>query len=162
MSTPGNPLPIQFTPFTADHFKDESGIAFVNQQFSQIITALNANNGVAGRVTLPNGIDVKGATVTGVGAPQGPTDAVSNAHVEQNYSSKKVSSDLDIGGPNALKGLTSIYGQTQKNTTDIATIQAALAAGVTGTIVIPKLTGGGANGSITVTKGIITAFANPT
>jgi hypothetical protein len=31
-----------------------------------------------------------------------------------------------------------------------------------GTIIIPKLTGGGANGSIQVTEGLITAFVNPT
>lgn len=147
-NVPGNPLPIQFTPFTKEHFESTEGLSFVNLQFSQIIDALNANNGVAGRVTLPNGIDVKGATVTGVGAPQNPTDAVSNEHVQQNYSSEKVSSDLDIGGKNALKGLTALTSQ--------------LSQGASGTIVIPKLTGPGTNGAVTVVKGIITKIVNPT
>lgn len=34
--------------------------------------------------------------------------------------------------------------------------------GVSGTILLAKLTGGGTNGSITVSHGIITAFTNPT
>jgi hypothetical protein len=34
--------------------------------------------------------------------------------------------------------------------------------GASGTITLAKLTGGGSNGSITVSNGIITAFTNPT
>lgn len=40
--------------------------------------------------------------------------------------------------------------------------QTAIAAGVSGTITLAKLTGLGANGSITVQNGIITGFVNPT
>lgn len=39
---------------------------------------------------------------------------------------------------------------------------ALFAAGVNGTINLAKLTGGGTNGSITVTNGLITGFVNPT
>lgn len=44
----------------------------------------------------------------------------------------------------------------------ITSINAILAPGVSGSITLAKLTGGGTNGSITVVKGIITAFVNPT
>lgn len=40
--------------------------------------------------------------------------------------------------------------------------QTAIAAGVSGTITLAKLTGLGSNGSITVQGGIITGFVNPT
>ena len=36
------------------------------------------------------------------------------------------------------------------------------ASGYTGTVVLAKITGGGANGSLTVQSGIITAYTPPT
>jgi hypothetical protein len=43
------------------------------------------------------------------------------------------------------------------NTSDIATIKAEIASGLTVTITTAKLTSGGANGSMTFTNGILTA-----
>jgi hypothetical protein len=48
------------------------------------------------------------------------------------------------------------------NTTAIKTINTTLATGITGTVALAKLTGGGTNGSLTFTKGLITAFLAPT
>ena len=147
-------IPIQYTPFTAEHFSTPEGVAFVNLQMQQMVNAINAGNGAAGRVALPNGVDMKGSTVSNVGAPTSESDAISSGHAEAKYSAASVSPSLDIGGKNALKGLSYLYEWQQSN--------AQLSAGVSGTITIPKLTSGGTNGSITVTKGIITAFKNPT
>jgi hypothetical protein len=54
--------------------------------------------------------------------------------------------------------------QTQVTTTDanVTAIQAIIHPGITGTVTLAKLTGPGANGSLTFTKGIITAFVSPT
>lgn len=157
-----NSLPIQYTPFRKEDLQSDGGIAFFNQQLQQIVNAVNIGQGHAGKVVIPNGIDVNGATISGVGTPKAPSDAVSQGHAESNYSAPAVAPKLDIGGPNALKGLTGVTIQANKSTADVTAIQAQLAAGVSGTITIPKLTGGGTNGSITVTGGIITAFVNPT
>jgi hypothetical protein len=45
---------------------------------------------------------------------------------------------------------------------NVTAIQAILHPGITGTVTLAKLTGGGTNGSLTFTKGIITAFVSPT
>lgn len=155
MSPVSSPFPIQFAPFEKKHFETDEGLAFVNLQFSQIITALNTGNGVAGKVTLPHGVDVRGATVSGLGEPEAPEDAVSQSHVQSNYSAPAVGPQLDIGGKYALKGLTGL--QLQLNS-----LLSSLSAGVSGTIALTKLTGGGSDGSITVVNGLITAFVNPT
>jgi hypothetical protein len=54
--------------------------------------------------------------------------------------------------------------QTSVNTanTNISEIQGQLASGFSGTVPLAKLTGGGANGSITVQNGLITAVVEPT
>jgi hypothetical protein len=51
-------------------------------------------------------------------------------------------------------------GLTATNS-NVSAIQAILHPGVTGTVTLAKITGGGSNGSLTFTKGIITAFTAP-
>ena len=103
------PRQIQFTPFTAEHFKTTEGISFVNLQLSEIVRALNQSNGTAGTVVLKEGVDVAGSKVTGLGSPENETDAVSLGHADANYSSAAAAENLDVGGKNALKGLTNVY-----------------------------------------------------
>jgi hypothetical protein len=149
---PQTPPPIQRVQFTKEDFTTDEGVARFNAIYAQHVGATQALQGSGGRTTLFSGLDVQGQTVTGLGAPQGDTDAVSLAHANGNYSAPAVGPQLDIGGPNALKGLTGLY----------LTFQQFLQAGANGTITLAKLTSGGANGSITVKKGQITAFTNPT
>lgn len=168
MSTPNTPqpmpltqrpLPIQNFQLTPDDFKNPGRL---NTMMQQVITAVQALQGTGGRTVLPSGVDVQGDTVSGLGAPKSQTDAISQGHAESSYSAPVVGPQLDIGGKHALKGLTLVQMQANQNATDVATILAKLAAGASGTITLAKLTGGGSNGSITVTGGIITAFVNPT
>lgn len=105
----GNPLPVQFSPVREDTFKSDDGIAEFNQQMQMIVTELNRRNGNAGRVVIPNGVDVAGDTISNLGAPQNPTDAISSGHAEANYGAPTLSSKLDIGGSNTLKGLASLF-----------------------------------------------------
>lgn len=121
-----NPMPIQYTPFTLKHFQTPEGIAFVNLQMSQIVNAINRGTGQAGPVVIPAGLDVAGASVTGLGAPSDPSDAVSLSHAQGNYAAPSVGPQLDIGGSNTLKGLAYCYGQTKANNTAIAELQGAL------------------------------------
>ena len=146
------PVPVQWAEISATDLQTPAGIARLNQQLSQFATALNTGNGVLGPVVLPNGADVNGATVTGLGAPSGPSDAVSLSHASSNYGAPAVGPQLDVGGKNALKGLSNLYLQFNQ----------FKGSGTSGTITLAKLTSGGTNGSITVVNGLITAFTNPT
>jgi hypothetical protein len=65
-----------------------------------------------------------------------------------------------IAGNNGDIG--TLANEIAANTTDIATINTTLATGITGTVALAKLTTGGTNGSLTFTKGLITAFTAPT
>jgi hypothetical protein len=144
--TRSTPLPIQAPLFREDDFKPEHGYQFINQWATQVARTLNKLQGSVGPSVLPSGIDVAGGTVTGLGTPQGPSDAVSSGHAESNYGAPTIGPQLDVGGKNALSGLTSIYlNMTQA---------------YTGTIIIPKLTT--ANGSITVVNGLIVSVVQPT
>lgn len=155
-------LPLQYTPWRAEQFQSKEGISALNQWQLQVINAINAARGENGPATIPGGVDVQGASITGLAAPTGPTDAVSAGHAAGNYGAPAVAPALDIGGTNTLKGLAYVYGQVQANGPAITQIQNALAAGVSGTITLAKLTTGGTNGSITVKGGLIVGFVNPT
>jgi len=142
------PPPIQRFQFTKEDFSTDAGVARVNAMMAQHATAVQALQGSGGRTTLFSGLDVQGETVTGVGSPQGPSDAVSLAHANGNYSATAVGPQLDIGGSNALPGLSSIYLQ--------------MTQAFSGTVTLAKLTGGGSNGSMTVKNGLIVSVVAPT
>lgn len=140
------PPPIQNFQLTKEDFTENT--ARVNTLMQQLITAVQALQGSGGRTALFSGIDVQGETVSGVGAPQGPTDAVSLSHAEANYSPQATASQFDVGGSSALKGLTNLYLQLQQ--------------GGSGTVTLAKLTGGGTNGSIVFKNGLMQSFVQPT
>ena len=148
MPTPSsNPLPIQYTSMTKEQFASDAGVAFHNQQLSQIVNTLNALLGSGGPTLLPSGIDVQGAKVTGLTAPTSPADAISAGHAEANYGAPAVSKQLDLGGTSTLKGLANIY--------------LLMGQSFSGKITLAKITGGGSNGSITVVGGLITEVVAP-
>lgn len=160
---PARPLPIQNLQFTEAEVKDPKQFASkLNVFLQQLVPSVQALQGVAGPSVLPSGVDVAGQTVTGLGPPQGPTDAVSSGHADSQYSAASLQPQLDLGGKNALKGLTGLQITSNSQAASIAKIQAALALGISGTAILAKITGGGANGSLTFTAGIITAYTPPT
>lgn len=139
------PPPIQRVNFTEEDFK--GNISRLNTIMAQLTGAVQALQGSGGRTSLFSGLDVQGETISGVGAPQSPTDAISLAHAEANYSPQATASQFDLGGSQALKGLSNIQLQLQ---------QAA-----NGTVTLAKITGGGSNGSLTFVNGLITKFVAP-
>jgi hypothetical protein len=140
-------VPIQAPLFREDDFKQE-GVEYINQWATQVTLASNLANGSVGPSVLPSGIDMQGGRVTGLSAPQHATDAISSGHAETQFSAQSLQPQLDIGGKNTLKGLAYLY-QLQS-------------AGLTGTVALAKITGGGANGSLSFTNGLITGFVAPT
>lgn len=159
------PRPVQFTPVRKEDFQSDGGISFFNQTLSQITTTLNALVGQGGPVRFPAGVDMAGAALTGLADPSSPSDAISAGHASSQYSAAAQQPQLDIGGEHALKGLTYSYQQASQvpgMQSQIGGILAKLATGVTGTVVLAKLTSGGTTGSITFTGGIVTGFVQPT
>jgi hypothetical protein len=146
-------LPLQYTPIQHADLVDPagqirpSGLTAINLTLSQLTTTLNSLLGVGGPTVLPAGLDVAGSPLTGLPSPSGPTDAVSAGHVSTNYGAAAQSAALDLGGPNTLKGL--------------AALQLWFGTGITATVTLAKLTGGGSNGSLTVTNGLITHYVAP-
>ena len=124
-----SPQPIQFTPFRKEHFDSDHGIAFVNLQFSQLVTSLNSLFGQAGPTLLPSGVDVRGASVTGLAAPTAPSDAVSLSHAQAAFGPATQQSELDIGGAHMLKGFAYALSGIQSLSTAVATIPATPYAG---------------------------------
>ena len=141
------PRQIQYTAMKKEDLQSDQGIAFFNQQMSQIVRALNQANGTAGKVVLKSGVDVAGSTVTGLGAPSDPTDAVSLSHASANYGPAAVGKQLDLGGANTMTGLANLY--------------LLMGQSFSGTVVLAKVTGGGSNGALTVVGGIITEVVAP-
>lgn len=120
---PGKPvsapptLPIQAPQVTREQLADP---AYMNVLLQQVFTAINQGNGALGRVVLSRGIDVQGATVTGLGAPQSETDAISSGHAAANFGPVAQAQQLDIGKPQALKGLTAAYALAQQASTAVS------------------------------------------
>jgi hypothetical protein len=153
------PLPIQRVQFTAKDFAENPGS--VNVTLNQVIGAIQSLQGSSGPSVLPSGIDVAGSTITGLAAPTSPSDAISAGHAANQYSASSLGPQLDIGGKNALKGLTGLTITSNSQGTSITQIQAVLAVGISSTVTLAKITSGGVNGSLTFVKGIITGFIAP-
>jgi hypothetical protein len=135
------PNPIQNFQFTEEDFKNP---ARLNTLFQQLIPHVNALIGAAGPSVLPAGIDVRGSTISGLGPPQSETDAISSGHANRQFSPEAIAPSLDIGGKIALKGLTGLQITSTTLQSSIAALNAVLATGVSGTVVLAKITGGGA------------------
>jgi hypothetical protein len=128
-SPSNNPLPLQYTPFDPKHFKDDAGLHFFNLQWQKVINQINASNGATGQVVLPHGLDVRGATVSGLGAPKAESDAISSGHAQQQFSAPVLQPKFDIGGTNQLKGLGYVYQKTQQNAAAVASIPTTYTGG---------------------------------
>lgn len=158
----GHPQPVQWISLKKEDFEHEPGIAFINQQIQQIVDAINGNNGVAGTVVLPHGVDVRGASVTGLAAPSHPSDAVSAGHADANYGGASVSRQLDLGGKNTLKGLASVYQFQTQNASAITSIPATAYAGGESFTLFGMVLKRGHTGTFTGTQPVTFGHAFPT
>ena len=86
----------------------EEGLPFLNAWKAQIENQVNKLSGATGPTQLPAGVDVKGSTVSNIGEPQSPTDAISKGHAEKNYSAAALAPKLESGSSSALKILSPV------------------------------------------------------
>lgn len=145
MPPDNKPNRVQFPVLKKEDFQTDHGVSMFNIQLSQLATTINAILGDGGRTVFPAGLDVQGQTVSNIGPPASPTDAVNQGHVAANYGSPTQKANLDIGGSHALTGATYAYAKAVQNQPIIDSFQSLLAGvvayvGGTGSIV---LAGGG-------------------
>jgi hypothetical protein len=154
MATPPSPLalPLLFAPLTeAELATPASAASAFNNRMTPLINYLNNLAGAAGPTTLPSGVNVRGAQVTGLGAPSSPLSAISLVHAEANYSAQALAPQLEAGGKHGFKGYRALNSKSQQEsystflnriantvpTTSTSTIFATAPAGGNVTITIP-------------------------
>lgn len=125
------PLPLQYTQLTENDIKDPA-LATLNTLFAQLFTHTNSLLGAGGPTPLPAGINMHGARVSNLGDPATDTDAVSQGHVQANYGGQTLSSELDIGGKYALKGLTGVTFQQNQIQQQLTSFQTAITTSTAG------------------------------
>lgn len=143
--------PIQFTQFTAADFQDPT-LGQFNNVMQQMANAINASNGATGKTQLPAGIDVQGSTVSGIGEPQTPTDAVSKLHAEKNYSAAAIAPKLEAGGSHSLKTMRRLSDTNQQETNSVWLQRLSNTTPSCNTSVVTGSTGGGSS-TITIPAG---------
>jgi hypothetical protein len=92
----------------------EEGLPFLNAWKAQIENQVNKLSGATGPTQLPAGVDVKGSTVSNIGEPQSPTDAISKGHAEKNYSAEALAPKLESGSKTALKSYRQLNSKQQR------------------------------------------------
>ncbi len=105
--------PLQQTQLRLEDLQ-QPGLPTLNTLISQIQGQLNTLSGALGKTPLPAGADLGGSALTGLGAPTSPTDAVSLAHAQANYSAAAIAPQLESGSPAALKTYRALNSQQQQ------------------------------------------------
>lgn len=111
--TSPTPYPIQNTQLTQADLQQQ-GLPLLNSLFAQVFDQISTLNGSKGQTPLPSGINVAGATVSGIGEPQTATDAVSKGHAEQNYSAAALAPQLEAGQKTTLKTYRALNSKQQR------------------------------------------------
>lgn len=114
-SRPGAPIPIIGTQLKLSDLQVE-GLPMLNTIITQMQTQINTLTGANGKTQLPAGVDVKGATVSGIGEPQQTNDAVSKQHAEANYSAPVIGRQLESGSKYSLKSFRALNSKAQQET----------------------------------------------
>lgn len=94
----------------------ELGAEF-NQQFQQMIDALNTLLGYNGKTTLKSSLDLSGNTITGVGTAASESDVVTLGTANSKYSAAALRPQLEANGSNPLQSVRRLNdaGQREQN-----------------------------------------------
>jgi hypothetical protein len=79
--------------------------------YSKLTDAVNFLLGYNGQINVVNALSVNGNPVQNVADPSAPTDALNLKTAEAKYAPSVTGPQLDVGGSNAMKGLTYLYLQ---------------------------------------------------
>lgn len=117
--------------------------AHSSTHYSKLTDAVNTLLGYNGTIPMVNTLDLNNNPIQNVAAPVAPTDALNLGTAEAKYAPSVTGPQLDVGGSNAMKGVTYLYTWKAK--------------GLSVTITTAKLTVGGTNGSMTFLNGLLVA-----
>lgn len=149
---------------------------------SNLQDAVNILGGHQGEVELSNHLNLSGNKIKNVGVAEQPKDVVTSEVAEKNYSAHALRPHLEGGGKAALRTFLSglkgdvtatgpgVANSVVGNLTGVTFAQIGghldesqlPTAGLTATIPLAKLTGGGTNGSLVFQHGILVGFTPPT
>lgn len=142
--------PIQFSHLSAEDFKDPGTF---NLWASQVTNLLNNVAGSAGRTQLPQGVDVAGSTISNIGEPASPFDAVSKSHAEANYSAAALAPQLESGQKNSLKTMRRLNDKNQQESYSTFLNKVSNTAPTTNDTVVEATSPSGGNVTITIPAG---------
>jgi hypothetical protein len=151
-------------------------------QMSNLQDAVNILGGHSGQVELSNHLSLGGHKISDVAAAEGPQDVVTSEVAEKNYSAHALRPHLEGGGKAALRtflsglkgdvtatgpgvaqstvgNLTGVTFEQIEGNLDITQLPTS---GITATVALAKLTGGGANGSLVFEHGLLVGYTPPT
>ena len=126
--------------------------------YSKLTDAVNSLLGYNGPAVVGNDLDVQGNNVQNVADPSAPTDAVNLQTADSKYSPAVTGPQFDVGGSNALKGVTYLYRQKYVNRIVAgAGIAISPTTGI-GVVTISAISGGGGidqlTGDVTAGPGV--------
>lgn len=147
---PPRNLPIQNIQLTEDDLKSPETF---NNLFTQVFNRLADLSGDNGTTALPSGVDVGGSTITNVGAPQTPSDAISSAHAESKYSPAVMSKQLESGAKFGFKGYRSLNSKSQQEAYSTFLNRVTNTSPTTNSSVVTATAPSGGNVTITVVAG---------
>ncbi len=153
-------VPLRYTALKPEELSSAAGASYLNQYLAEVSNRINALGGSGGPSIFPAGVDVRGAAVTGLGTPTSPSSAVPLSHADSSYGPAYQRSQLDLGKPYALHGLTVLYNQVHG-------IKGQIVAGVVNSLnslggaleIIggPGISIAAAGSSITITAAVVSA-----
>lgn len=156
MSAPSPPLPttlpIQWAPLTDSDLKSPAAL---NNRLTQLFNAVSAVQGAAGPTQLHSGVDVGGRTVSNVGEPTSPTDAISKLHAEANYSAAALAPQLEAGTTSgtSLKTYRALNSKNQQENYSTFLNKVANTTPTTNDTVVTASPPSGGNVTITIPAG---------
>lgn len=103
--------------FSAKDFKDEQSFLKVQDWIDKLTVAVNTQAGLHGPVPVANSLDMKGNTITNLGAPVNPTDAIHLAAATQQFGPAAVAPELQAGGSVPLQTVRWLNSQQQREQT---------------------------------------------
>jgi hypothetical protein len=126
--------------------------------YSKLTDAVNSLLGYNGPAVIGNVLDVQGNPVQNVAAPTASTDALNLGTAESKYSPAVTGPQFDVGGSNALKGVTYLFRQKYVNGIVAgAGIAISPTTGI-GVVTISAISGGGGidqlTGDVTAGPGV--------
>ncbi len=84
------------------------------QHYQQLIDTVNTLCGHNGTIQLANHLDLDGNKVMNIGAPEGPTDALSSGVAQKSYSAAALKPQLESTGPTPLTTYRQLNSTSQR------------------------------------------------